>query len=175
MAFTPAFDSIAEFAVIATRLGLSTISFMNLTLESKAALFEEMSLSYYQPIRQWNTTDNSTYPPPSMFLAQYLTQYGNTSSVIKTGYLIDGEDAGIWTGMHLVSQALRYTVTNETEARSNAWSLFLALEAFHNITGVKGLVARSAYYGAAPPSSNWGLNPWYNSSVAPGWVWQGGN
>lgn len=70
--------------------------------------------------------------------------------------------------MHIAAEALRYAVTNASDARSEAWALFLGLEALHNVTGTAGLVARSALQGDAPPPSSWGPNPWYNSTAFPG-------
>ena len=57
----------------------------------------------------------------------------------------DYGDSSIWTGTYLASQAWRYYVTRNSDAKANAIKSANALHGCHRITGAKGYIAR--YYG----------------------------
>lgn len=78
------------------------------------------------------------------------------------------ENSGLWTSMYLASQAFRYAVTKDPEVKREAWKNFEAMEFLYNVTGIRGLMARTVAQQNTLPKANW-----HFSSAYPGWVWQG--
>ena len=58
-------------------------------------------------------------------------------------------DSCIWTGTHLVSQAFRYHITRDPQAKANAITVVHALDGHLHITGRPGFIAR--YRGPQDP------------------------
>lgn len=135
--------------------------------------YQSLSPLYHQHFLPWNDS-TAPYPQPMWYSALYLAEFGNESTAILGQASNDPEDDGIWSSMQLIAQAMRYAVTNDSDAWSEAWGFFLGLEFLHNVTGIPGLVARSVQSAPAPPSATWRFNPWYNSTVFPDLVWEGG-
>ncbi|ELR12782.1 uncharacterized protein ACA1_093180 [Acanthamoeba castellanii str. Neff] len=75
------------------------------------------------------------------------------------------ENSGLWTSMYLASQAFRYA---DPEVKREAWKNFEAMEFLYNVTGIRGLMARTVAQQNTLPKANW-----HFSSAYPGWVWQG--
>ncbi len=69
---------------------------------------------------------------------------------------------GLWTGMYLASQALRYAVTREPEAAQNAAKAVAGLHELTLVTGIPGLYGR----GYARPDTAYT----YDVSSSPTWV-----
>jgi hypothetical protein len=63
--------------------------------------------------------------------AATLKSYGDTSA--DSLLLHDGDNDGLWTGMLVASQAMRWAATGEEEARQLAWHHFSAVEFLHNV------------------------------------------
>jgi hypothetical protein len=68
--------------------------------------------------------------------------------------------------MYMASQAFRFAVTAEPEARANALKAFTALELLLNVTGVPGFPARSVLSPEEPAPTS---GPWAKSPTMPGW------
>lgn len=62
-------------------------------------------------------------------------------------------DSCFWTGIYLASQAFRYYVTQDLEAKENAKKAVLALDGHLHVTGLNGYIAR--YRGPQDPLVLW--------------------
>jgi len=88
--------------------------------------------------------------------AHHQPYYGSTVGVNFTddsyttviGYFDTG-DSCIWTGTYLVSQAMRYYVTGDEQARQNVIKVVEALDGHLHVTGRTGFIAR--YRGPQDP------------------------
>jgi hypothetical protein len=110
---------------VLTPAGLNKLEFRLMTLAQKAA-------HYDRKIRQRHI------------------RYGFCSELrlprpgdITSAELIDTDNDGTWSSYYLASQAFRYAVTGEEEARANAWATFDALERLQTINGLDGFPART--------------------------------
>jgi hypothetical protein len=110
---------------IATPEGISQIQEVQITLEEKAAKFEERIRLRHD-------------------------RHGQVSkSVLKipgdltTSYTINDDNDGLWTSIYLGAECFRYAATHDPEARANAIKTFLALERMETVTGIPGFPARS--------------------------------
>ncbi|MCX8107756.1 MAG: hypothetical protein N3G20_03020 [Verrucomicrobiae bacterium] len=94
-----------------------------------------------------------------------LTRPGDPTSA----EMIDTDNDGLWSSFYMASQAFRYAVTGDEEARANAWETFEALERLQSITGLDGFPARTferAGFKFSDPDR------WHASPEA-GWEWKG--
>jgi len=110
---------------VLTRQGLNKIEFRPLTLAQKAAYYEEK-------------------------IRRRHIRYGFCSELrllrpgdVRSAEMIDTDNDGSWSSLYLASQAFRYAVTGEAEARANAWETFTALERLQAINGLFGFPART--------------------------------
>ena len=80
------------------------------------------------------------------------------------------DNNGLWTSLVLVSQALRYNLTGDHTAHAALHTYFDGLSMLHEITGIRGLIARSA---VRPGEATHG-GTWRNSTVAgySGYQWK---
>jgi hypothetical protein len=106
-------------AWVQTSTGLAYISSEPTTLRAQAAVLTALvpSLSRYRWVA-----------------AAHLKSYGDASADSIT--LGDGDNDGLWTGMLVASQVMRWIVTGEEEARTLAWHHFAAVEFLHNVTQI---------------------------------------
>ncbi len=112
-------------ALILTRAGLSKIELRPMTLLQKAAYYE-------RKIRQRHMRYG--------FCSELrLTTPGD----ITTAEMIDTDNDGTWSSYYLASQAFRFAVTGEEDARLNAWETFDTLERLQGIHNVEGFPART--------------------------------
>lgn len=110
---------------VLTKTGLNEIHFAPTTLAEKAAYFDKK-------IRQRHNRYG--------FAAELrLNQPGD----ITSAEMIDTDNDGSWSNYYMASQAFRFAVTGEVEARTNAWRTFQAMERLEQITGLKGFPART--------------------------------
>lgn len=143
-------ESHVDTGIIATDLGLSIIRWNVWTLEKKA--------NYYQQM---------IYPRHDRFglvSGVSLNKFGDLSTYFKR----DDDNDGLWTSTYVAAQCFRYAVTKDPQAKKDGWRSFEAMEFLNNVTGIKGLMARSVLNQTTPPTSQWHL-----STVYPGWVWKG--
>lgn len=110
---------------VGTHEGLSLIEYKMMTLEEKAAHFDEMAQKYY--IREGYHTHVR------------LTEYGN----IDSGSPAITDNDGLWTGSYIAAEACRYAVTGDSEALENARKSLKALLKLSYITGIDGFPARA--------------------------------
>ena len=149
-------DGPGKSVLILSQKGLNQISFKLMTLESKAAFFQEIQRKRH-------------------------IRYGLESAVrlqvagdLSTATLIDTDNDGLWTSMYLASELFRYAATGSKEAQQNAYEALVAMERLTTISGIPGFPART-YEIDKYQRSNWNKNSNYGvwkKSKNPDWVWK---
>lgn len=136
---------------VLTRSGLARIRFEPMTLEQKAAYFD-------RKVRQRHNRYG--------FAAELrLARPGDISSA----EMIDTDNDGTWSNYYMASQAFRYAVTGDAEARTNAWRTFEAMERLEKLPELKGFPARTFERTGFKVSDP---DRWRPSSDT-GWEWKG--
>lgn len=145
-----------QSALVLTEKGVNQICFKMMTLEKKAALFQDIQRKRH-------------------------IRYGLESTVrleaagdLSTATLIDTDNDGLWTSMYLASELFRYGATGSEEAKQNVYEVFIAMERLTTISGIAGFPART-YEMDQYQRSNWTKNSNYGvwkKSKNPEWVWK---
>jgi len=110
---------------IRTTNGVACLEWRPMTLEQKAAYFEERIAARH--VRYGMVADS------------HLSVAGD----VKSNALSDSDNDGLWTAIYLGAQCYRYAVTGSAEARSNAWRSVQLLMRLEEISGIPGFPARS--------------------------------
>jgi len=110
---------------VRTRTGFSHIELREMTLEQKAAAFEERV-----------TARHDRY---GMVADSHLAKSGDLS----TNVLEANDNDGLWTAMYGAGECFRYAVTKDPEALARARRAVEAVLFLEEVTGVPGLPARS--------------------------------
>ncbi|MCY1719418.1 hypothetical protein OU798_03645 [Prolixibacteraceae bacterium Z1-6] len=110
---------------VATPKGISLLRNVEMTLEQKAAIYEEVV--------------QKRHNRRGLVNASRLSVPGDLS----TSKTINQDNDGLWTATYLIAECFRYAVTKEPEAREYAMRTFEALERLETVTGIPGLPARS--------------------------------
>lgn len=142
--------------LILTQKGMNQICFQPMTLEKKAAHFQDIQRKRH-------------------------IRYGLESTVrlgiagdLSTATLIDTDNDGLWTSMYLASELFRYGATENENAKHNAYEALVAMERLTTISGIPGFPART--YEIDPYQiSNWDKSASYGiwkKSKNPTWVWK---
>ncbi|MBZ5856012.1 ligand-binding sensor domain-containing protein [Flavihumibacter profundi] len=131
--------------------GLNKIEFIPFTLLDKANLFQDQ-------IRQrhirYGFISNVTLQSP-----------GDLASAKMT----DTDNDGLWSSFYLGSQAFRYAVTGDKNAKRYAWEAFEAFERIISINPLKGFPARTFErkgFKVGEPAA-------FRDSQDPEWEWKG--
>ncbi|MEJ7586690.1 MAG: hypothetical protein WKI04_03920 [Ferruginibacter sp.] len=138
-------------AYVLTPTGLNKIEFINQTLSDKAIYFQ----------------DN---------IRQRHIRYGFISNVtllspgdLSTAQMTDTDNDGLWSAFYLGSQAFRYSVTKDKNAKRYAWEAFEAFERIVSVNPLKGFPARTferkGYKNSDPEA-------WHDSQDTE-WEWKG--
>lgn len=138
-------------AYVLTPSGLNKIEFISETFLDKATYFQ----------------DN---------IRQRHIRYGFISNVtllspgdLSTAQMTDTDNDGLWSAFYLGSQAFRYSVTKDKNAKRYAWEAFEAFERIISINPLKNFPARTFErkgYKKSDPEA------WHNSQD-PEWEWKG--
>lgn len=110
---------------IATSNGISQIQQVEMTLEQKAAIFEE--------------NIEKRHNRRGLVNHSYLKIPGDLSS----SYTENEDNDGLWTACFLAAECFRYGVTKSDDAKVKAVRTFEALERLETVTGISGYPARS--------------------------------
>merc|ERR1719223_2042198 len=96
-----------------------------------------------------------------------LTTFGDAFSCTNH----DSDNNGLWTSLVVGAQALRYHVTKAADAAAEAWRYYDGMRLLNRITGIKGLIGRSA---VDPNHTHGAGGKWTPSTVAAykGWTWK---
>ncbi|UZD23913.1 hypothetical protein [Algoriphagus halophytocola] len=108
-----------------TDQGLGTIVREKMTLEEKAAFFDEYTRKNH--IRNGFNASLELNEPGKL----------------ESGKLDDSDNDGLWTSMYLASQGFRYAVTKSPEAMAQIRQSLLAMERLFTINPVAGFPSRS--------------------------------
>ncbi|MSU35376.1 MAG: hypothetical protein EXS36_09715 [Pedosphaera sp.] len=135
---------------VLTRTGLSKIEFRMTTLEAKVAEFESKIRSRH--IRYGFSAERRLSVPGD----------------VASGEMIDTDNDGGWSSYWLASQALRYAVTKEPQAKRWAWETFAALERQQSIHTNRGFPARTFERTGFKVSD---VDRWHPSPET-GWDWK---
>ncbi len=83
----------------------------------------------------------------------------------------DDDNNGLWTSVVVAAEAFRFAATGDPRAYDRAMHYYNGIVMLNKITGVPGLMARSA----VPPGDTHGGGQWHFSTVADyqGWQWKG--
>lgn len=88
--------------------------------------------------------------------------------------VLDLPDGAAWTGCALAAEAFRYAVTGEPAALEKIHRLLSALHLLQEVTGVRGLLARTFIRGDLPPSFRSGHGEWHRGQGPfSGYHWRG--
>jgi len=141
---------------LATAGGVSRVEQQMMTLEEKAALFDQITQQRHVRLG-YTVMDNR------LEVAGDLTTFTN----------IDDDNDGQWTSQYLASQCFRYATTGEPEARENARVAAYALMFLEEVTPIEGFFARSI----VPPEEceakqQSGSGEWHLSDDG-AWCWKG--
>lgn len=136
---------------IRTRGGVSLIEWRPITLEQKASLFDERI--------------EKRHVRHGMVANSHLRVAGD----LKTSIPHDNDNDGLWTAMYLGSQAYRYAVTGESDARAKAQRALRLLIRLEEITGKPGFFARS-FVSTNEPRPHGG--EWHPTPDGK-WLWKG--
>ena len=110
---------------IATPQGISQIQQVEMTLDEKAAIYEEV-------IQKRHTRRG-------LVNISRLSVPGDLS----TSKTKNEDNDGLWTSTYLAAECFRYAVTKNADALENAVRTYEALERLETVTGIPGLPARS--------------------------------
>ena len=105
--------------------GSAKIEVKMMTLEEKAAIYQQTTEQYH--LRE------------DFVLPRSLASYGD----MREGVVVQTDNDGLWTGVYVAAQALRYTVTQDKAALQCARKSLQAMLKLINITGVPGFAARA--------------------------------
>lgn len=136
---------------MATPEGISQIQEVPMTLDQKAAAFEDRIAKRH--LRHGLVCDS------------HLSKPGDVSTSVA--HTTDND--GLWTSIYLAAECFRYAVTHDPEARKNAIRTYEAMERLETITGISGFPARSVV--AADESTGKG-GEWHLSADGK-WKWKG--
>jgi hypothetical protein len=88
---------------------------------------------------------------------------------ISTAQLTDTDNDGLWSAFYLGSQAFRYAVTGDKDAKRYTWEAFEAFERIISINPLKGFPARTF---ERTGFKNSDPDRWHDSQEK-GWEWKG--
>lgn len=118
-------DGPGNDVLVLTRNGLSILRFEEMTLDRKAAYFQEVQRLRH--IRYGFSSESHLKVPGDL----------------STSVLRDSDNDGLWTSMYLAGELFRYAVTKSDDALQNAYEAFEAMERLTEITGLEGFPART--------------------------------
>jgi len=110
---------------IRTRTGIAQLEFRPMTLEQKAAAFEERVRLRHDRYGLLGTSE--------------LTRAGDLSS----NRMFPNDNDGLWTAVYIAAESFRFAVTRQPQARRLARHSVEALMRLEQITGISGFPARA--------------------------------
>jgi hypothetical protein len=138
-------------AYVLTKTGLSRIEFRTLTLAEKARFYE-------RKIRDRHIRYG--------FIAERRLPIAGD---LTTSEMVDTDNDGLWTSYYLASQAFRFAVTGDAEARRHAWEAFEAFERLLSVNPLDGFPSRTFERTGFKFSD---VDRW-RPSDEPSWEWKG--
>ncbi len=139
-----------------TPRGISLITCKEMTLEEKAAHYDELAVRYF--------TRNEGYQ-----VSRELRKYGDLDS----GWLPNSDNDGLFTGLYCASQCFRYKVTGDEDAKANAKRAVEAMIKLTEVTGKPGFTARATRYSHEENFGTGNREEWHYCEGNPDCEWLG--
>ena len=139
-----------------TPRGISLITCKEMTLEEKAAHYDDMAVKYF--------TRNEGYQ-----VSRELRKYGD----IESGWLPNSDNDGLFTGLYCASQCFRYSVTGDEAAKENAKRAVQAMIKLTRVTGKPGFTARATRYSHEENFATGNREEWHFCQDNPECEWLG--
>lgn len=139
-----------------TPRGISVITSQYMTLEEKAAHYDEMAVKY--------STRNEGYQ-----VSRKLRKPGD----LESGRLLNSDNDGLFTGLYCASQCFRYKVTGDVTAKENAKRAVEAMIKLTEITGKSGFTARATRYSHEENFGTGNREEWHVCEDNPDCEWLG--
>ncbi len=139
-----------------TPRGISIITSKLMTLEEKAAHYDEMAVKYFMRNEGYQVT-------------RKLRKYGD----IESGWLPNSDNDGLFTGLYCASQCFRYSVTGDETAKANAKRAVEAMIKLTEITGKPGFTARATRYSHEENFCTGNREEWHICEDNPDCEWLG--
>lgn len=158
----------ADVAVVATDGGLALLEAQPWTLAKKAALFEDVLVRHDRDgvgtVLPWWL---SVTLLAGLVSGCTLPAFGDLSTCTNH----DDDNNGLWTSVVVAAEAYRFAATGDPAARDAALHYYGGMRLLNEITGIPGLMARSA----VQPGETHGDGQWHPSTVPKyaGWQWKG--
>jgi len=143
---------------VGTPKGLAHLFHRKLTLEEKAAIYQQQVES--RPGRHGFVGEKQLAGP----------------GVLDGARTEVSDNDGLRTALYIAAQSYRYAVTKAPEAKSQAWQSMQALMRLETITGISGFPARAICHVDEPHFTQRSLRSspeWHESPVEKGWYWKG--
>ncbi len=139
-----------------TPRGISLITSNYMTLEEKAAHYDEMAVKYF--------TRNEGYQ-----VSRELRKYGD----LESGWLPNSDNDGLFTGLYCASQCFRYKVTGDEKAKATAKQAVEAMIKLTEVTGRPGFTARATRYSHEENFGTGNREEWHYCEDNPDCEWLG--
>ena len=136
--------------------GISLIFSKEMTLEEKAAHYDEMTDKYFNRNEGYHVT-------------RELRKYGD----IESGRLLNSDNDGLFTGLYCASQCFRYKVTGDAKAKENAKRAVEAMIKLTEVTGKAGFTARATRYSHEENFATGNREEWHICEDNPDCEWLG--
>ena len=140
---------------IGTKNGISRLSFPLMSLEEKAAHYEEITDKYHKR--------------HNYVTVRILERPGDLSS----GRVEVSDNDGLWTAMYIVAQACRYAVTKDPAARERARASMEALIRLVEVTERPGFPARAVLHRSERGFGLHREHPEWHLTSDGEWEWKG--
>lgn len=150
--------AVSENGTIAavTPRGISLITHTYITLQEKAAHYDEMADKYFCRNEGYQVTRS-------------LKKYGDLDS----GWLPNSDNDGLFTGVYVASQCFRYAVTGDEQAKQFAKKGVEAMIKLTEVTGKPGFTARATRYSHEPEFGTENREEWHICEDNPDCEWLG--
>lgn len=150
--------AVAEDGTIAavTPRGISIITSKYMTLAQKAEYVDNFTDKYF--------CRNEGY-----HVDRLLRKYGDVDS----GYLLNSDNDGLFTGLYCASQCFRYATTKDPKAKANAKRAVEAMIKLTEVTGKSGFTARATRYDDDPFFGQGNRDEWHVCEDNPNCEWLG--
>lgn len=142
--------SLGNSTFVLTGAGVATLRAEDWTLSKKAAHFESLL---------------SNHDRLGLVAECSLGSFGVTNPCTQG----PSDNNGLWTSLVVNAFAFKHRITQEQADWDRAWHFLQGLKLLNDVTGIKGLMARSA----VAPGTPFPGQDWHNSTSMPGYAFEG--
>jgi hypothetical protein len=145
---TTAIASVGNTTFVLTGAGVAVLTAQEWTLAAKAAFYESL-LPRHDRL--------------GMVAECYYPSFGVTDPCTSG----PSANNGLWTALVVTALSFKYAVTQDAADAAAAWRFFGGMKLLNDVTGIPGLMGRSA----VGPGTPFPGQDWYNSTALPGYAW----